>query len=658
MATKYFFDNKEISIPGAYSRIKSGVKNPALALAFGNTLVIDTGSGKFFGGGAGISGTLKQGKDSIYTFDNSRDFRNFVRGGLWWLLAGPLFTPGGGATAGISSLTYIRARTTVPAEITIPFGLPAGGADDGSVIVQVRDEGYVGNGVMGDETRATSVITVTAAGADGDTFSIIQSGETLATYTKATGNTIAQVVAGLVASIASIGLSEVSTSNATTLTIKSLRGKGASVNTTSPTVNVTGTAAASAAAFSGGVNGTKLTRGYGAKVIAGALNPAKFIVQFWRGSFKGLDSDISNGTAYDGMTELLTKPELVVQSPEIATVTELVTWMNDIGGEGFAFDQFFKLKSYTVAGTDTILTGDLVSTYIVATGGTESSSTTELNAALDAVSDLNFDFILADKWGDNARAAENLAILDWITNTAKIKPDMYVASGKSLSKWNSGSTSSNSVAPAYDSQHVTVVHGGVKKIDVGGRAFKEYDSIYKAAVILGREAGLEPQIPLTFKGIGIEGELHPLTDKEVKLGLDNGVLMTRIDNGSFEILKGINSLQNNTYLVNPDGTTHSKQLARIVRQLNKEIVVNAKQTLLKKPNGSNRNTVSAEDVKAWIEGYLQSKVANDQVDNLIISFESIEVKVTGDSYEVTYAFTPNFEVSFLFFTGTIIDPNS
>jgi hypothetical protein len=659
MATKYFFDNKEITIPGAYSTIKSGIKNPALALAFGNTLVIDTGSGKFFGGGAGIAGTLKTGKDSHYTFDNSRDFRNFIRGGMWWLLAGPLFSPGGGATAGISSLTYIRAKTTVAAEIVIPFGLPSGGVNDGSTTVQVRDEGYVGNGVLGDEVRATSVITVTAAGADGDIISITFQGETLGTYTKVTADTIATVVAGLAASVNALGISEVLTSNATTLTIRAPRGKAASANTLSPTVVVTGTVAGSAAAFAGGVEGTILTRGYGAKVIAGVLDTAKFIVQFWRGSFKGLDSDISSLTPapYDGVSELSTKPELVVQSPEIANVTQLVAWMNDISGAGFTFNQFFRLKTSVIAATDIILSADITALPIKATGGTESASGANLTAVLDSISDLFFDFILLDDTGDNARSTDNLAILDWVNNTAKIKPDLYIASGKTISKWNSGSTSSVSMAIAYNSQYATIVHGGAKVTDVGGRAMKEYDSIYKAAVILGREAGLEPQIPLTFKSIGIQGELHPLNDKEVKIGLNSGVLMTRADGTSFEVIKGVNSLQNNQYLVNPDGTTASKQLARIVRQLNKEIVINAKAQLLKKPNGSNRNTVSPDDVKEWVKGYLQSKVATDQVDNLILSFQSVEVSVTGDAYSITYAFVPNFEVSFLFFTGTIIDPN-
>lgn len=658
MSTKYFFNNQEISIPGAYATVKSGIKNPALALAFGNTLIIDTGSGKFFGGGSGVAGTLKTGKDALYTFNNSGDSRSFFKGGIWWLLSQPLFAPGGGAPAGISSLTYIRAKATVPAEITIPFGAPGGGVDDGSVIVQLRDEGYVGNGVLGDEVRATSTVTVTSAGADGDSISIVQSGETLATYVKQSGDTIALVVAGLVASITAVGLSEVVSSNATQLVIRSIRGKAATPNGSAPTISVTGTAGGSATNFLTGAEGTRLTRGMGAKVIAGVLDPAKFIVQFWRGTFKGVDSDISNGVAYDNIPELSTVAELLVESPELNTVTALVAWMNDTAGAGFVFNTFLKLKTSVIAATDQIVTADITPLYIKAIGGTESFSMSNLTAALSAISDLNFDFILADKWGDKARSAENIAIQDYITNTLKIKPHMVVGGGKALSKWNSGATSSNQMAIAFNSQHVILAHGGVNITDVGGNAFKDYDSIYKAADVVGRIAGIEPQNPPTFKSLGIQGELHKLEDKDVKLGLNSGVLMSREDSGSFDIVKGINTLQNNQYLVNPDGTTHSVQLGRIIRQLNKEIVVNAKNTLLKKPNGANRKTVSAEDVKTWLEGYLQSKTVTDQRDDLILSFQSIDVKVVQDAYQITYAVVPNFEVSFLFFTGVIVDPNS
>ena len=70
MATTFNFNGQTIIIPGSYSTIKSGMKNPPIELSFGNILVIDTGSGAGYGGGAGVAGQYSQGKDSIYEFDN------------------------------------------------------------------------------------------------------------------------------------------------------------------------------------------------------------------------------------------------------------------------------------------------------------------------------------------------------------------------------------------------------------------------------------------------------------------------------------------------------------------------------------------------------------------------------------------------------------
>jgi hypothetical protein len=654
LATQIFFDGKPIQIPGAYSQIKSGIKNPSLNLAYGNALVIDTGGFGFgWGGGSGVNGTLKQGKDSVYTFNNVRDFRSFVRGGGWWLLSGKMFLPGGGATAGISSLTYVRAASTIPAAITIGFGEQASDvSNNGQIVVTLKDEGWVGNAAMGDETRAQATVTVSNAGADGDVISILVAGKVVSTYTVQSGDTIALVVAGLAAGIIYNGLCNLVSSSATQVVFTAPAGTADTLNGVPPTVSVTGTVAGTgSSAFAGGAEGTLLTRGVAAKIIRGVSDTSKYILQFWKGTFKGNDSKISDGRPYDGVAELDCAPELIVQSPEVDTVQELVTWMDDTNGKGYQFGLYFVKTSATLAPvTDEIVDEDMVG-YIKAAGGSETFNSANLTNVLESLSG-NYDFILADRWGDEAMSTQNASILDWVTNTVKIKPDIYIGAGSTIGEF----ATSISNAVSYDSQYVTIVHGGAKITDVGGRTFKEYDSIYKAAVLLGREAGLEPQIPLTFKNIGIHGELHQLKDKEVNQGLDAGVLMTRLDNGTFEVIKGINTLQNNDFLVNPDGTTHSKQLARVIRQLNKEITINAKAQLLKKPNGANRNTVSPEDVKAWLEGYLNSKVATDTQDNLILSFSSITVGVVGDAYEITYVFTPNFEVSFLVFTGVIVDP--
>lgn len=652
MATEIFFQGKSIKIPGAYSTIKSGISNPAVALAYGNTLFIDTGSAIQWGGGSGINGTIKQGADSFNSFSNVRDFRNFVRGGLPWFLGGPLFLPGGGAAQGISSLTYIKAATTIPATLTLAFGDHSSTpANDGTVVLQLKDEGFVGNGVLGDETRAKATITISNAGTNGNIISIKVGGITIGSYTVQTGNNIAAVVTGLVTAINAAGITEVFSSSSTQIVIYAPRGKGATINSTSPTITVTGTVAGSTSTFTGGVEGTILTRGIAAKVIAGISDTSKYIVQFWRGTFKGLDSSISTGTPFDGIAELDTVAELIAQSPEVDTVTDLLVWMNDTAGKGYTFSQYFKIQSSTIATIDEIEIDDIAG-YVKATGGSETYSLSDLSDVLDSITGV-YDFILADKWGDSSRSAYNLAIQEWVTNTAKIKPDIYVGSGNGIGEF----ATSVSDAQAYDAQYVTVVHDGCKLTDVGGRSLKEYDSIVHAAYWLGREAGLPPQVPLTFKNIGVQGLNHALKDREVNQGLDAGLLMARLDAGSFECVKGINTLQNNSFLVNPDGSTHSKQLARVIRQINKELVFNLKAGLLKKPDGANRNTVSPEDVKSYVEAFLNSKVATDTQDNLILTFSAVTVTVSGDAYEITYTFTPSFELSFLIATGILVDPS-
>lgn len=650
MATQFSFDGKIVKIPGAYSRIIGGINSVPLALGFGNTLLIDTGSGKFFGGGAGVNGELDGDKDALYTFDNAGDFRLFKRGGLHWLLAEPLFNPGGGAQSGVDSVTTIKAATTVAARLDISFGTSTsdGDANDGSIELAIKDEGYAGNGVLGDETRAKATITVTNAGATGDVLSILIDGESAGSYVVEAGDNIAAVVAGLAAAIDANGFSEVFSQNATQIVIYAPHGYAADLNGLPATVTPTGTVAASSGNFSGGVEGTILTRGYAFKMIAGVNDGDKFIFQFYRGTFKGLDAD---GGPYDGILEINTRPQLIVKSPEVATVQELVTWMQS----NSTFKFYFELIGYTIASTDEITSADLAfyTTYAKASGGTESYGSDDLVAVLYSIADETYDFILLDKWGSDARHANNLAIMDWILNTAKIRPDAFVGGGADSSEWNGSASSSVQLAEAFDSQNAILVHGDAKKIS--GVEFKERPSIFKAANVLGRIAGLAPQVPPTFKNIGINGEAHKLRDRDVELGLDSGVLMTKEYKGGFEIVKGINTLQNNTNLVNADGSTHSIQLGRIERQLNKELMVNLKDGLLKKPNGANRNTVKAEDVKTFVENYLETKTATDLVDNLIISYQSVSVTRNQDAYEITYVFTPNYEVSVLLSTGIIVD---
>ena len=71
MSSTFYFNNRQISLPGVYSTIISGETGPARNLDYGKVLVVDTGTySAGFGGGAGINGENTQGQNAIYTFDN------------------------------------------------------------------------------------------------------------------------------------------------------------------------------------------------------------------------------------------------------------------------------------------------------------------------------------------------------------------------------------------------------------------------------------------------------------------------------------------------------------------------------------------------------------------------------------------------------------
>lgn len=152
MASTVIFSNRQITLPGAYSTIVSGENNSARNLDYGKVLIIDTGEfGAGFGGGAGINGTISQGQDSIYAFDNISDFRSFVKGGMYWKIAEALFTPdpSNPAAIGVSEILFVRAAETKPAKMT--FTSAAGG----TFVVNTLDEGTVANGVKEGDNLAT-----------------------------------------------------------------------------------------------------------------------------------------------------------------------------------------------------------------------------------------------------------------------------------------------------------------------------------------------------------------------------------------------------------------------------------------------------------------------------------------------------------------------
>lgn len=148
MATSFFFDNKIVKLPGAYSTIVSGEQSQPLALDYGKVLVIDTGvAGASWGGGAGINGELTSGKDAIYTFEDLGNYQAYLKGGLFWKCAEALFKPDKKTGAlGVSQVVHARAATTTKSQMT--FTAVGGASNGGSFKVNTKDEGLNANGVL------------------------------------------------------------------------------------------------------------------------------------------------------------------------------------------------------------------------------------------------------------------------------------------------------------------------------------------------------------------------------------------------------------------------------------------------------------------------------------------------------------------------------
>lgn len=663
MATKFNFNNSVAALPGSYSMFKASVNNPALALPYGNVLVIDTGSNAGFGAGAGISGTLASGSDSIYSTSNLAEFRSSISGGKLWDAAEKLFQPNGpGGGNGVSTLLYARAATTVAAEATITYA--GGGANGGTAVIQYKNEGVAGNGVQGDQTLSATTGTkfeVTAVGATGDTHTINVTDPTngstdLAVYTvPAVPLSINDTAAAIAQDINDGSSGYTATASGAEITVTSRLPEAledaSDFDGITTAYNVTGSATGTAGVFAGGVDGTVITRGVGITMALGTVDTTKYTLSFWRGTYRGADE---NGFDYDGIAEANTTPDLIAKSPEFNDIAELHTWMEtnvDFGGQ-------FKLKSKTVLGDGSVDAADLSANagYNLFSGGTEVYSTSKLDEVLDAVAGLNFSLILADKYEDEAQHADNGKLLAHVYDSDTFGYKIVVVGGgRKSDKFKSGVVNSSiDTAEYYNNDRLIVVHGGVKKNNaLSSEGFIEKTSLYKAAGVVGRLAGLEPQIPITFKEIAFDGDLHVLNRKEQVQALDGGVLATIPATGRLEVLQGVNSLQDNRYLLNPNGTSHSIQLKRIVAQLNTEIVVNATNLLLKKPDGTNRNTLNAADVKSFVEGYLRSRTASATLDNLIIEFKNVVVTIDGDAYKCTYDVVLNTEITKLFFTGTV-----
>lgn len=389
-----------------------------------------------------------------------------------------------------------------------------------------------------------------------------------------------------------------------------------------------------------------LKAGYAFTVEPGVRDSSKWVIKFWLSTYTG---EASDGHAFDENSVKSARPRLLAQSIEFNNMADLIDWADS--NKDLA--KFFIISSTNVKGSGEVnpLEIGALDGFVLSSGATETSADADFDAVLSAIRDLDYNLVMYKSGEDLESDPNSIKLISHLELEAK--HDKFLIAGGS----DDDLSETISTSRAINSDKVILSHGAVKKVSkVSASGFRVWNSLVHASYIAGRLAGLPPQVPITFKAIQIDGLVDNLTQIEREDALDAGVLVTNYDGdrGLFVVDQGINTLQDNDFTLNPNSTSHVIQIKRIAAQLNKELIVNGKRDLLSNPSGVNRNTLSERDIIDWTKGYLLRKIATDDVDNLILSFQNVTVTRQEDAYFVTYEFDPNSEIRIVFFTGFML----
>lgn len=401
-----------------------------------------------------------------------------------------------------------------------------------------------------------------------------------------------------------------------------------------------------------GANGTitsgHLDTGFAAKLVAGIADTSKFILQFYVGTFRGNDTD---SIPLNDLDAASSAPELVISSPELSTLLELKQWMLDDAN----FQKWFRFDALTsVTSGGAIVSGDITTFSLSAfTGASETYGTGDLDDVLEAIGEVDYTFILSDKYGvTNGIGAANTKIFTHLTTEAVYDKFLVIGGGQDASQFDQSTNSSFAIAKYYNSSKVHVTHGNIKKLRSTG-GYRTYPTLYFAAQYVGLVAGLDPQVPATWKNISVDGVVHELTLREREKALLTGVLHLKKVTGQWVINQDVNTMQKNNQMIYPDGTSPEGSIMRIASLLNKELKQNAERQFV----GQNVAQASPADVKTFVESYLQSRTVKTNTDNLILNFVNVSVAYSDGDYTISYGFTPNGPVNRLFFTGIMLSIN-
>lgn len=394
-------------------------------------------------------------------------------------------------------------------------------------------------------------------------------------------------------------------------------------------------------------NGVKvddvLKVGYGAQIVAGETADT-FKLQVFRGSFMGVD-DAGEAFGAKSLTDAV--PNLIAESSDLTTLQELYDW---------ARSNKQMLANFVVSMTGDGETELAAVALTLATGGTtEYMGGTEYADVLEAIAELDVTFFLCTNLnaanGKGVDAATNGKLFTFLKQTAKFTEFMVVPGGEDDTDLFGDTNSSESIAKYFNSGQVVCVHGApiVTRKDQNGT--KQLHTIYLAAAIVGLNAGMAAQTPLTFKRVGYQSFAYDLKKRERERALQAGIMHVRNVSGYWCVNQGVTTLLDNKKTIADDGQSFELSVELIKAQLNKELILEGQTRF----TGQTAAQASPQSVKNFTETKLASLVAYPGNDNLLISWKNVKVVAKNSDYFITYDFVPNVPVNKTFFIGNILD---
>lgn len=438
--------------------------------------------------------------------------------------------------------------------------------------------------------------------------------------------------------------------------VQIIHARQAAVGSVSIVCNATATMVISTKESGLNVNGSvggvsELVKGYGWKLKAGEIDPAKYIFEFYIGTYPGVIGATTQ--TYGGISEAQAEaaPRLIVKSAEVTGFNGFEAWAENNAD----FQKYFTVTSNDDNGTTGLLAAaDIVSFGSLDNlfaGGSESYNSTDLDDVLSDIGDNDNTFFLCDQYNADAAGTENVKILSHVVTEAQFKKFLIIGGSDNVTNM---ATQSKTPASTLDSRFAIVCHGGIEvPYELNPNLFIQKPSIYLAALVAGRLSGLQPQESITWKNLRVVKETHVLTQNERYNLLDAGVLHLKTVNGQIVVNQGVNTLQDNDYLINVDGSSHEISVERITAQLNRTLQEGAALNFV----GQNIATASEADVIDYTESVLAKNMAIPGIqDGLILNYSNITATRNGSVWEVSYEFQANTPINKVFLTGTIIDP--